>query len=267
MEIEDYNLVIDSSNIPEVAKFIASTSTNAYISIIPNNDPSNCARIGVESNNMYFGLVTNNNFNKLLELNNNNLISHNDLIPSSNILNLGSSLYGYSNIYCNTIYTNDIILSNTFNLDLKYIAKNTYSDKNNILNIPFISIQNTSSWNTDHFIAPYSGIYSINYSLYLNNNSIYNNTNIFINKSSITLITYQNNNRYGCQSINTDSLYYCSSTSITILLKKNDSIYFCLNVIPNYPSGILSSQFLPIIINPNPNNYTTASINLLYMTN
>jgi hypothetical protein len=272
MEIEDYNLVIDSSNIPEIAKFIASSSTNAYISIIPNNNPSNCARIGVESNNMYFGIVTNNNSKKILELNNNNLISHNDLIPSYSTLNLGSSLYSYSNIYCNTIYANNVILYDTFNLDLQYTITNNYSDKNSILYIPFTPIQNTLlTWNntTNCFTAPYSGLYSINYSVYLNNNTINNNTNIFINKSSATIITYQNNNRYGCQYINTGLFNNCCSTSITILLNKNDTIYFCLTVTPNYPQNIQISEYLPIIINPinANNNYTTASIKLLYMTN
>lgn len=263
MEIEDYNLIIDSSDISEVAKFTALKKTNAYISIIPNNNPTNCARIGVESNNMYFGLVTNNNFNKLLELNNSNLISHSHLVPSSNVLNLGSSDYSYSNIYCKNIYTNDLILKNIFNIKLEInsqinISEKTFNYNNSPKKIPFIPIISTSSiisqyWNNNYFTVPFSGIYSINYSLYSDNNNN-NISTMFINKNN----TYQNisDNNYGFQTINNNKTI--NNTSITLLLNKNDTIYFCIVVNTNNGN---------IIINPDSIYKSTASITLINMTN
>lgn len=250
--MEDLNLIIDSSNISEVAKFTASYSDNAYISIAPYYNANNSGIIGVNSNQIYLGLKNNGGFQKLLEINNNNLISYNDIIPSNNNLNLGDYNNYYSNICSSNIYANNITLNNILNINLK--LNQSFSFTRNDYNIGFcVNFQpeiTTNTWKVDnysnyYFEVPINGLYAINYFLSSDNN----NTTIWINKSDFI---GDNNNHYASQSCIKNN-----NTSIILLLNKNDKIYFYISI----DNSISSST------NVNINTSTKASIILLYSTN
>jgi hypothetical protein len=240
MNENDFNLIIDSSNIPEVAKFIATSSSNAYITFTNTYNINNSGIIGYENDEMYLGIKNDNIITKLLSLDSSNIISHRDLIPKNNNLNLGNSQFSYSNIYCSNIYANNIILNNNLSVNLRFST--LYQLNNVIYSIEFIG-------NNNYFTVPYSGIYSINFSLYSNNN---NNSTIWINKSN-NFIDY--NNRYATQDCTGNN----NTISITMLLNKNETIYFCIN--KNTSSGT------SVTINPDANGITTANIILINKSN
>jgi hypothetical protein len=244
--MEDLNLIIDSSNISEIATFTASYSDNAYISIAPYYDANNSGIIGVNSNQIYIGLKNNGGFQKLLEINNNNLISYNDIIPSNNNLNLGDYNNYYSNICSSNIYANNITLNNILNINL--ILNQSFSFTRNDYNVGFcVNFQPLmiDTYNNNYFEVPVNGLYAINYSLYSDNI----NTTIWINKSDFI---GDNNNHYGSQSCMKNN-----NTSVILLLNKNEKIYFCISIDNSIPSST----------NVSVNTNTKASIILLYSTN
>lgn len=242
--MDDLNLIIDSSNISEVATFTASYSDNAYISITPYYNANNSGIIGVNSNQIYLGLKNNGGFKKLLEINNNNLISYNDIIPSNNNLNLGDYNNYYNNICSSNIYANSITLNNILNINLK-LNQSISLTNNDYYYINFQPEIATNTWKIDnysnyYFEVPINGLYAINYFL-----STDNNTTFWINKSDFIR---NNNNHYGTQNcINNNS------TSIILLLNKNEKIYFCISINNSNLTNI--------------NTNTKASIILLYSTN
>lgn len=219
---EDIALIIDGSNISEVAKFISSDTNDVYISLNPNNDITNGGIIGATSNSIYLGLKTNNSINKIINIDDNNISINKDII-SKNITT--------SNIYCSNIYTNNlnisgwnditneyngIIVQNQYILNLSLITDQTVSTSNQKIN--FKSNINDINYNdnNNYFTPPANGLYSIN--LYIKSD----NTNVvyWINKSND--ITNLYNNAFGIQTNN-------SISSIILNLSKSDTIYFFIS--------------------------------------
>lgn len=231
---EDIGLIIDGSNISEVARFIATSTNDVYISLNPNNNFSNGGILGATSNSLYFGMKQNNNINKIINIENNNTTINKDIkvdnITTSNIYcsNINAktlTLTGWNNI---TNEYNGIKIQNQYILNLSLILDQQITTLNQ--RILFVSNTNDVNFNNinNFFTVPYDGLYSI--SLYINTD----NTNViyWINKTND--LTNYYNNAYGIQKNN-------SISSIVLNLLKSETIYFYASTTTNTTITSLNS--------------------------
>ena len=183
-------------------------------------------------------------FGQLLIGNNNNpIITTSNLLWANNTLNITGNIITSNINITDTLTVNNIQTSNLNIIGWNSTNNTYYGIKNNnpfyislyltnninsistTFAIPFTVNYNTnggmigsssniepSIWNTDHFIVPIKGLYSINYSAMSSSANYY----IWLNKSS----DFANNNRFGVQN--------GFSTSIIINSLVNDSWYFII---------------------------------------
>lgn len=182
-------------------------------SLIINSDESECCTF---INNQDFATI--NISNCIFKYNNKNLYLSDGLILNNNInyhncniipyINNSNNIGIWNNIYSSNIYTSNLVIKNTFYLELTLSGLNVPQAQKKV---PFYPVNNiiTPYWdNINHnFITPIKGIYAIDYSWA--SESINSTSKIIIN-NNIYCISNQSN----------------GSSELIHLMNKNDELSF-----------------------------------------